>query len=261
MESISNISKVKLISIGGRELPAVSVGTSPFIGAGQFGSRAFTYRRLFYDNPDNMVDLIVYAAELGVPCVQLLAVDRILDAFREARRQSGIDLASTLTIGFGDKDWELREAAEINPQVVFLHAMITDRLDLKRIDNWLEDIRDIGLIPGCVTHKPARVLPVLSRSGLDIQAYMVPFNRDGVFMDCKPDDLLRVLDSLHQPIIAKKTLAAGQLSPDMGLPFVTQYAQLDGLALGVASREEMNESFSIAISHWPRCPKPSHDKD
>jgi hypothetical protein len=252
MEGISNISKVKFISIGGRELPAVSVGTSPFIGAGQFGSRAFTYRRLFYDNPDNIVDLMVYAAELGVPCVQLLAVDHILDAFREARRQSGVDLASTLTIGFGDRDWELRQAAKVNPQVVFLHAMITDRLDLKRIDNWLKDIRDIGLIPGCVTHKPARVLPVLSHSGLNVQAYMVPFNRDGVFMDCKPDDLLETLDSLQQPIIAKKTLAAGKLSPDMGLPFVARYPQLDGLAVGVASREEMNESFSIAISHWPR---------
>jgi hypothetical protein len=252
MESPSEISKVKIIPIGGRSLPAVSLGTSPFIGAGQFGSRALTYRRLFFDNPANMVNLMVYASELGVPCVQLLAVDRILDAFRESKGQSGVDLACTLTVGFGDRDWELNQASDINPQVVFLHAMVTDRLDLKGIESWLKDIRDLGLVPGCVTHKPARVLPVLIRSGLDIAAFMVPFNREGIFMDCKPDALIKILDSIDQPVIAKKTLAAGALSPNDSLPFIAQYTQIQGLALGLTSREEMKESLSIAISHWPR---------
>jgi hypothetical protein len=251
MESISMISKVRIISIGGRELPAVSLGTSPFIGAGQFGSRALTYRRLFFDNPGNIVDLMVYAAELGVPCVQLLAIDRILDAFRESKAQSGVDLACTLTVGFGDRDWELKQASDIDPQVVFLHAMVTDQLDLKGIERWLKDIRNLGLVPGCATHKPARVLPVLTQSGLDIQAYMAPFNREGMFMDCKPDALIKILDSIQQPVIAKKTLAAGVLSPTIGLPFVAQYGQVDGLALGLTSREEMKESLSVAISHWP----------
>jgi hypothetical protein len=252
MQSASKISKVSIISIGGRELPAVGLGTSPFIGAGQFGSRAFTYRRLFFDNPANMVDLMVYAAELGVPCVQLLAVDRLLDAFRESKGQSGVDLACTLTVGFGDRDWELKQASDINPHVVFLHAMITDRLDLKGIERWLKDIRNLGLVPGCVTHKPARVLPVLIESGLDIEAYMVPFNREGIFMDCTPDALIRILDSIEQPIIAKKTLAAGTVSPSAGLPFVAQYTQIDGLALGLTSREEMKESLSLGVINWPR---------
>ncbi|MFB0532748.1 MAG: hypothetical protein ACETVU_03665 [Desulfatiglandales bacterium] len=252
MESIWMISKVRIISIGGRELPAVSLGTSPFIGAGQFGSRAPTYRRLFFDKPANIVDLMVYAAELGVPCVQLLAIDRILDAFRESKAQSGVDLACTLTVGFGDRDWELKQASDIYPQVVFLHAMVTDQLDLKGIERWLKDIRNLGLVPGCATHKPARVLPVLIQSGLDIQAYMAPFNREGMFMDCKPDALIKILDSIQQPVIAKKTLAAGVLSPTVGLPFIAQYGQVDGLALGLTSREEMKESLSVAISHWPR---------
>ena len=245
------ISKVRIISIGGREMPAVSLGTSPFIGAGQFGSRALTYRRLFFDNPANIVDLMVYAAELGVPCVQLLAIDRILDAFRESKAQSGVDLACTLTVGFGDRDWELKQASDIDPQVVFLHAMVTDQLDLKGIERWLKDIRNLGLVPGCATHKPARVLPVLTQSGLDIESYMVPFNREGMFMDCKPDALIKILDSIQQPVIAKKTLAAGVLSPTVGLPFIAQYGQVDGLALGLTSREEMKETLSVAISHWP----------
>lgn len=252
MEGLSKICKVKTIPIDGRELPAVSLGTSPFIGAGQFGSRASTYRRLFYDRPANMMNLMKYAAELGVPCVQLLAIDRVLNAFRDARTESEVDLACTLTIGIGEKEWELEQASDINPQIVFLHAMITDGLDLKNIEGWLKDITDLDLIPGCVTHEPGRVLPVLKKSGLNIQAYMVPFNHEGIFMDCKPDALIKVLDSIEQPVIAKKTLAAGMLSPGVGLPFIARYTQLDGLALGLASRDEMKESFSIAISLWPK---------
>ena len=252
MESFVKTCKVKIIAVGGRELPAVSLGTSPFIGAGQFGSRALSYRRLFYDNPDNIVDLMVYAAELGVPCVQILAIDRILDAFRDAKTRSGIELACTLTVGYGNRDWELKQASDVNPQIVFLHGRITDMLDLKDIEGWLKDIRDIGLIPGCVTHEPARALPVLMKSDLDIQAYMVPFNREGIFMDCAPDDLIKILDSLEQPVIAKKTLAAGTRTPAVSLPFIAQYSQIDGLALGLASRDEMKESLSIAISLWPQ---------
>ena len=252
MESPTKICKVKTIPIHGRELPAVSLGTSPFIGAGQFGSRASTYRRLFYDRPANMVSLMKYAAELGVPCVQLLAIDRVLNAFRDARAESEVDLACTLTIGIGEKEWELEQAFDINTQIVFLHAMITDGLDLRGIERWLKDITDLGLIPGCVTHKPGRVLPALKKSGLNIQAYMVPFNHEGIFMDCKPDALIKILDSIEQPVIAKKTLAAGMFSPGVGLPFIAQHTQLDGLALGLASRDEMEESFSIAISLWPK---------
>jgi hypothetical protein len=86
MESASKISKVRIISIDGMELPAVSPGTSPFIGAGQFGSRASSYRSLFFDNVLNMV----YSVELGLPCVQFLAVDRVLDALGESKRQSEV---------------------------------------------------------------------------------------------------------------------------------------------------------------------------
>jgi hypothetical protein len=65
----------------------------------------------------------------------------------DSKGQSEVDLACTLTVGFGDRDWELKQASGINPHVVFLHAVITDRLDLRGIESWLKDIRNLGL--GC----------------------------------------------------------------------------------------------------------------
>lgn len=40
------------------DLPHLMLGTSPFIGAGQFGSRSSEYRKRFFDNPDNMTELL-----------------------------------------------------------------------------------------------------------------------------------------------------------------------------------------------------------
>jgi len=57
-----------------------------------------------------MVDLIVHSAERGVPCVQPIAIEGILDAFKEARKRIGVDLACTLTIGLWEKAWEPRLA-------------------------------------------------------------------------------------------------------------------------------------------------------
>lgn len=42
-------------------LPAVSLGTSPFLGAGQFGRRGQDYYRNFYLQPENMISSIIKA--------------------------------------------------------------------------------------------------------------------------------------------------------------------------------------------------------
>ncbi|TKJ28559.1 MAG: hypothetical protein CEE40_11360, partial [Chloroflexi bacterium B3_Chlor] len=49
-------------------------------------------------------------------------------------------------------------------------------------------------------------------------------------------------------IIAIKPLAAGRLSPQEGIEYVSDRAA--GLAVGVASREEAEETFGIAKEHF-----------
>ena len=52
------------------------LGTSPFVGAGQFGTRAWMYYRIFRGHPERIAEIIVEAyrflSQLG--CVDSVAV-------------------------------------------------------------------------------------------------------------------------------------------------------------------------------------------
>src|SRR3990172_1981401 len=71
------------------DLPELMLGTSPFIGAGQFGSKSLNYRRRFFDNPDNMTRLFVHSANLGVKAVQLIGYQPLVTALIKAEEISG----------------------------------------------------------------------------------------------------------------------------------------------------------------------------
>ena len=70
-------------------LPRLMLGTSPFIGAGQFGSKALEYRRLFFEKPENMTRLFVHSAKLGVKAVQLVGYQPLVAALRKAQEITG----------------------------------------------------------------------------------------------------------------------------------------------------------------------------
>lgn len=65
------------------------LGTSPFIGAGQFGSKSLEYRKRFFDNPDNMTRLFVHSADLGVRAVQLVGYQPLVEALMKAEEIYG----------------------------------------------------------------------------------------------------------------------------------------------------------------------------
>ncbi|GFO97524.1 hypothetical protein ig2599ANME_1728 [groundwater metagenome] len=71
------------------DLPGLMLGTSPFIGAGQFGSKSLDYRRQFFDYPDNMTRLFVHSAKLEVKNVQLIGYQPLVEALIKAEKISG----------------------------------------------------------------------------------------------------------------------------------------------------------------------------
>jgi len=77
----SLLSKLQ-IQMGKARIPRVLLGTSPFIGAGQFGRRAAFYYNYFYENPKNIVKIIHKAVDLGVTGVQALPFRPIFGAFK-----------------------------------------------------------------------------------------------------------------------------------------------------------------------------------
>jgi hypothetical protein len=252
MRDWRDICKVSTFKLGGREIPAVSLGTSPFIGAGQFGSKSGEYYSRFYQQPENIERIIKRSAQLGVPAVQVLCYDRIVHAVLRAQAEIGVKLFTTVTIGVVDWKRELSEAELIDPAICFIHARITDLRNRTLLEEIIDRIKRAGMIPGCATHNPAMTVPFLEESDLDFGCYLAPVNRSGLLLGSDSRKVLELYEGAAQPVIAKKVLAAGRVGPEDAFRFVCEIQNVKGITVGIASESEAQQTFEAARRFWPK---------
>jgi len=239
---------VSQLQLGKIRIPRILLGTSPFIGAGQFGSRAQFYYEYFYQKPGNIVKIVLKAVDLGVTGVQVLPFRPIFGALKAVERELKERLTIVGTIGPGDPLGNIRDFQAFNTVAMLLHGEITDKRNSKRILELLNKVHAADCLAGLVTHKPLSTLNWLIKTDLDIDLLMVPFNKLGMFMDADPMRIGETIRRLGKPIIGKKVLAAGYLSPKDALTYVAQSGCIDIVALGVASEQEAKETFTAAAT-------------
>ncbi|MDY6934742.1 MAG: hypothetical protein SVZ03_11065 [Spirochaetota bacterium] len=235
-----------MIKIDNIEFPKISLGTSPFLGAGQFDSRALNYYSNLYNKPENMINIILKSLEMGINAVNVIAYRKIVDAVLKVSQISTQRIYSSLVIGIEDWEEELRYAEELNSDIIYIHARISDSRRLSLIKEIIESIRRYDFIPGCATHNPATTIPFLDDSKLDISTYLAPINKIGRFMGKDSKSTLDIICNTPKIVIAKKALAAGRLDPLEALQYLTSQNKISGVALGIASVEEAQETLSIA---------------
>jgi len=218
------------------------LGTSPFIGAGQFGSKALEYSRLFFDNPENMTKLFVRSAELGVKAVQLMGYEPLVRALSRAEERVG-EFFVVATLPDGDFASNLNLVSALEPEFVSLHALSCDRFDY-RLEEWIDKIKENGARPAASTHNPGTSIPRLEKLGFE--AYLAPLNPLGYGMKPDFESTVRAVKNTKKLVIAIKPLAAGKLFPDSSVfEFIFKYA--DSIAVGVASEDEMTETYSAIL--------------
>ena len=236
------------IKLSGQRLPRTLLGTSPFIGAAQFGHRARLYILDLYRKPEVMARIMVKSYQLGVRGIQLLPYPPVVEAL-EMARDEGCPLDIIGTARPDEEDMEL--FSNLGAKAIILHAGITDKTDWENIGSKLNDITDSGAIAGLATHLPFKTTEKLLKSPIldDFQLYMVPVNRLGYLMDCDthgPDErehFKKMILKLDKTVIAKKVLAAGIMTPDDAFDYLKKLDYVNMVALGIASEEEAEETF------------------
>jgi len=223
------------------DLPGLMLGTSPFIGAGQFGSKSLDYRRQFFDNPDNMTHLFVYSANLGVKAVQLVGYQPLVEALMKAQEITG-DFFVAVTIPRGDFATSLDLVSPLEPEFVSVHAQFCDKNDA-RLNEWIDMIRDAGARPAASTHSPGTTIPLLD--DLDFEVYLAPVNPVGYGMEPDVESTLKAVEHTKKKVLAIKPLAAGKLPPERWV-FEYIYKYADSIAVGITSEEEMEETYSAS---------------
>lgn len=236
------------IQIGKARIPRILLGTSPFVGAGQFGSRAAFYYRHFYENPENIVKIVCKAVDLGVTGVQVLPLPRIFGALRAVEKEIGEKLTIVGTIGPEDPLGNVKDYQQFKTVAMLLHGQITDRRNTREISKLLNEVHAANCLAGLATHFPSSTLNWLIEANLDMDLVMLPFNRMGMFMDADPAKVAEAIRRLRKPIIGKKVLAAGYLPPKDALNYVAQQGCIDIVALGIASKKEAEETLTAAVT-------------
>ena len=236
------------LQIGKTKIPRILLGTSPFIGGGQFGSRAAFYFEHFYMHPENIAKIILAAVDLGVLGVQVLPYPPVFSALKAVEGKIGEKLTIVGTVGPDDPLGNIQTFQRFNTVAMLVHGQTTDERDEKKLLELLNEIHATNCLAGLVTHKPFSTLKWLTETSLEVDLLMLPFNRIGMFMDAEPPKIAEAIRRLGKPVIGKKVLAAGYLSPKDALTYVSQMGCLDIVALGVASEKEVKETFTEAAS-------------
>jgi len=234
------------LQVGKARIPRILLGTSPFIGAGQFGSRAKFYYEHFYQKPKNIVKIVLKAVDLGVTGVQVLPFRPIFRALKAVERELKERLTLVGTIGSDEPLSNIQAFQAFNTVAMLIHGEITDTRNSREILELLEKVHAAGCLAGLVTHEPLSTLNWLLKTDLDFDLLMVPFNKLGMFMDADPVKVGELIKRLGKPVIGKKTLAAGYISPQDALTYVAQSGCISIVALGIASEREAKETFTAA---------------
>lgn len=240
------------IKIGNREIPRILLGTSPFIGAGQFGHRARLYYLDLYKHPENILKIIKKSYELGISGVQVIPYEPVVETVRWAI-SDGLKLNIIGTIRPDNIGEDIELFAELEADAMLLHANITDTLDWDIIKENLRAIKEKKVLAGMATHRPFHTTEKLLESSImDLfDVYMFPVNKLGYIMDTDSFGQLQrvkireMLKKLDKKLIAKKILAAGVLKPEEAFDFLASLDYVDMVTVGIASEAEAMETFRL----------------
>ena len=243
------------ININNKELPRTLLGTSPFIGAAQFGHRARLYQLDLYNQPENITKIIKKSFQLGISGIQIIPYDPVVNALKWAINEGyNLNVVGTLRPQCEDDDIELLNDLEAN--VMLIHGAVTDNLNFNFLEEKLDKIRQTGAIAGLVTHRPFNTTRNLLNSPIInlFDIYMIPVNKTGylmdtdVFMDKERAELRDLIKKMNKVIIAKKIMAAGILTPNDAFEYLKTLDYVDLIAIGIASEAEAEETFKIIQS-------------
>lgn len=119
---------------------------------------------------------------------------------------------------------------------------------IERLPDYLDMIRQHGMIPGLSAHMPELIL-YSDANGYDVQTYVQIYNCAGFLMQVEIEYIAKVIYGAKKPVMSIKSMAAGRVSPYVGLTF--SFATLrpcDMVTLGAYTPAEVHEDVEIAMA-------------
>jgi len=231
--------------IEGEKIPLVTAGTSPFIGAGQFGFKGLKWRETFLNNSKAMVEILEASYHAGAKGIEAIPVGKIIEATRIMVETYGDYIVTGSTYPSGDNGIEA--LVEVGAKLIFVHGIISDKRDQKLIE-LLDEIDSRGIIPGIATHDPIPTIEYAIENSLNVRAFLIPFNAKGDINGNQKDLEAIVNTTKKYSFIGMKTLAAGTIDPKKAFKYISKH-NIKAVTIGMVTVQEAESSTKIALKY------------
>lgn len=229
--------------IKGERIPLVSVGTSPFLGAAQFGTNARIYRKKFMNDASAMLEVLKAAYDAGARGIELIPIGKIPVA-ANLMKESYDDFIITGSTAPGP-DPMIDELLELDAKIIFAHGMVSDKRD-NALLSMLDDIEARGSIPGVAAHNPVSTLNYVFENAPHVKTFLIPFNANGLFMGDQKQ-LEGLIDTRNDlSIMGMKTVAAGKIKPEKAYTYISKH-NIKCVTIGMVTIEQAQESTELAL--------------
>jgi len=258
-------------TVGGVSLSRMLVGTNWMLGYSHTSTAADTLIRERNARPEDMAVILETFLAEGVDTVMgLFHGNQVLvDAMKMAEDRTGMAIirVDTPVLNVDDTPNARREAEETiresarNGAVFCLpHHSSGEQLvnknaqTITRLPDYLAMIRAHGMIPGLSAHMP-EMLVYADQNGYDVETYIQIYNSAGFLMQVEVEYIHSVIWAARKPVMTIKPMAAGRLSPFVGLTFsFTTVRDCDMVTVGCLTATEAAQDVEIARAALERRP-------
>ena len=256
-------------TVGGVSLSRMIIGSNWMLGWSHTGSAADSMIRSRHAGAEPIATLVETFLRAGVDTLMapLGGRDHLLAGIKMAEDRVGrkVILVDTPVINVDDSAAGRAEAAKVIAEsrrngatFCFPHHSSAEQLvnknkqTIDRLPDYLKMIRDQGMIPGLSAHMPELVV-YSDKNNYDVETYIQIYNCAGFLMQVEVEYINKVIWGAKKPVMTIKAMAAGRVSPFVGLSFAWNTIRpCDMVTVGCLTPEEALEDIEISRAAFER---------
>ena len=251
--------------VAGISLPRMIAGCNWISGFSHRGPAEDEMILRRHNGPNTVADIFEVFLNNGVDaCLGLFEVDKdLLEAVRMAEERTGrkMIMMDEPILNVDDNPIARMEARETIKRCAErgatfclpLHSCVEQLLNkntksIKRLPDYLEMIRDAGMIPGLSAHMP-EVIQYADLNEYDVETYIQIYNCMGFLMQVEIESVVKTIHNAKKPVITIKPCAAGRTTPFVGLNFsYNTIRPQDMVCIGCFNAEEAEEDIEYGMA-------------
>ena len=251
--------------VAGVSLSRMLIGTNWILGYSHRSPAADCLIRRRNGTPEPVADILETFLNAGVDSIMGLFAPNphLIAAVKAAedRTGKGLIIIDTPPINVSDTaearrsaEQTIAESRELGATFCLPHHTSVEQLvrkdsqTIERLPDYLSMIRDHGMIPGLSAHMPELIV-YSDLNEYDVQTYVQLYNCMGFLMQVEVEYIHKVIWNAKKPVMTIKPMAAGRVTPFVGLNFSWNTLRpCDLVTVGCLTPEEAAEDIEISLA-------------